>query len=113
MGYLKKTVNPKSLKNLDPHNRLLGVVPKKRINIMIDPEHYQILQQTGNISQTISKLIEADLMESRRGLLDALREVLAKVKNKEKGFKVNACGGLLQALRHIEENYLTNRTELD
>ena len=34
------------------------------------------------------------------------REVLDKVDSKDKGFRVNACGGLLKALRDIEAKYL-------
>ena len=107
MGYLKKKLNPNSIANLDPHNRLLGIVPKKRINIVIDEEHYASLKQTGNISESISKLVENDLMnKSTDKLRDVLREILDKVNNKDKGFKVNACGGLLKALRDIEAKYL-------
>ena len=107
MGYLKKKLNPKSIANLDPHNRLLGVVPKKRINIVIDEEHYALLKQTGNVSESIGKLVENDLMnKSTDKLKDLLREILDKINNKDKGFKVNACGGLLKALREIEEKYL-------
>ncbi len=107
MGYLKKKLNPKSIANLDPHNRLLSVVPKKRINIVIDEEHYALLKQTGNISESIGKLVENDLInKSTDDLKHALREILDKVNNKDKGFKVNACGGLLKALREIEEIYL-------
>ena len=107
MGYLKKKINPKSIANLDPHNRLLGVVPKKRINIVIDEEHYALLKQTGNISKSIAKLVENDLMKkSTDELKYSLREILDKVNNKDKGFKVNACGGLLKALREIEAKYL-------
>ena len=107
MGYLKKKLNPKSIANLDPHNRLLGVVPKKRINIVIDEEHYALLKQTGNISESIGKLVEDDLMKkSTDELKDVLKEILDKVDSKDKGFRVNACGGLLKALREIEEKYL-------
>ena len=107
MGYLKKKLNPKSIANLNPHNRLLGIVPKKRINIVIDEEHYALLKQTGNISESIGKLVENDLMnKSTDKLKDVLREILDKVNNKDKGFKVNACGGLLKALRDIEAKYL-------
>ena len=107
MGYLKKKLNPKSIANLDPHNRLLGIVPKKRINIVIDEEHYALLKETGNISESIGKLVENDLMNKNTDKLkDLLREILDKVDNKDKGFKVNACGGLLKALREIEARYL-------
>ena len=107
MGYLKKKLNPKSIANLDPHNRLLGVVPKKRINIVIDEEHYALLKQTGNISESIGKLVENDLINKNTDeLKNVLREILDKVNNKDKGFKVNACGGLLKALREIEDKYL-------
>ena len=107
MGYLKKKLNPKSIANLDPHNRLLGVVPKKRINIVIDEEHYALLKQTGNISESIGKLVEDDLMKkSTDELKNDLREILDKVDSKDKGFRVNACGGLLKALREIEVKYL-------
>ena len=107
MGYLKKKINPKSIANLDPHNRLLGVVPKKRINIVIDEEHYMLLKQTGNISDSIGKLVENDLINKNTDeVKNALREILDKVDNKDKGFRVNACGGLLKALRKIEAKYL-------
>ena len=80
MGYLKKKLNPKSIANLDPHNRLLGLVPKKRINIVIDEEHYALLKQTGNISESIGKLVEDDLMKkSTDELKNAIREILDKV----------------------------------
>ena len=106
MGYLKKKINPKSLENLDPYNRLLGIVPKKRINIVIDPEHYELLKQTGNISESIGKLVENDLLNKNTDeLKDALRVILDRVNNKDKGFKVNACGSLLKALREIEAKY--------
>ena len=107
MGYLKKKLNPKSIANLDPHNRLLGVVPKKRINIVIDEEHYALLKQTGNISESIGKLVENDLMKTSTDELKyALTEILNKVDSKDKGFRVNACGGLLKALRDIKAKYL-------
>ena len=107
MGYLKKKLNPKSIANLDPHNRLLGVVPKKRINIVIDEEHYALLKQTGNISESIGKLVENDLMNKKTDQLkNSLREVLDKIDSKDKGFRVNACGGLLKALRDVEAKYL-------
>ena len=107
MGYLNKKLNPKSIANLDPHNRLLGVVPKKRINIVIDEEHYSLLKQTGNISESIGKLVESDLMnKSTDELKDDLREILERIDNKDKGFRVNACGGLLKAIREIETKYL-------
>ena len=107
MGYLKKKLNPKSIANLDPHNRLLGIVPKKRINIVIDEEHYALLKQTGNISESIGKLVENDLMSKNTDKLkNSLKEILDKVDSKDKGFRVNACGGLLKALRDIEAKYL-------
>ena len=104
MSYLKINISDNSIKALKPNNRLQGDLPKKRLNITIDPEIYYHLKANGNVSGTIENLAKDFLSSSgcnNSEIVDKLRVIIKKIDGKETGYKSNSSGKLIKDLKDI------------
>lgn len=108
MGYLKKSINENSIKALKPNNRLQGDLPKKRLNITIDPEIYYHLKANGNVSGTLENLAKDFLSTSNYNIpeiVNKLKVIIKKIDGKETGYKSNSSGKLIKDLKDILETF--------
>ena len=107
---INKKINPKSLENLNPKNRLQSDVPKKRVNITIDKEILHILKQTGNVSGTIEMLVTERVNQEHK--TKKIEEIKRKIADKETGYKANSASKIIQQVQQLDKEYSSSELYL-
>lgn len=114
-----RKINERSLANLDPKARFMG---KTNIKLSLKPETIQWLKKRGNASALVDYLVEFARNEHKalkdenqrlreqvkkdkkaylKEVIDALNDILAKSDLDESGYRSNAFGKGLKALREL------------